>query len=48
VLEVNGAVDFSPEYDPGGDVHAAAMAGLVRLLAERRARRPEVVAALSG
>jgi [lysine-biosynthesis-protein LysW]--L-2-aminoadipate ligase len=48
VLEVNGAVDFSPEYDPGGDVHAAAMASLVRLLAERRARRPEVVAALSG
>jgi glutathione synthase/RimK-type ligase-like ATP-grasp enzyme len=48
VLEVNGAVDFSPEYDPGGAVHAAAMAALVRLLAERRARRPAVVAALSG
>jgi RimK family alpha-L-glutamate ligase len=30
VLELNGAVDFSPEYDPGGDVYAAAVVALVR------------------
>jgi RimK family alpha-L-glutamate ligase len=30
VLELNGAVDFSPEYDPGGDVYATAVGALVR------------------
>ncbi len=32
VLEVNGAVDFGPEYSPGGDVYAQAMRALTRKL----------------
>ena len=32
VLELNGAVDFSHEYDPGGDVYASAMRALVSRL----------------
>jgi [lysine-biosynthesis-protein LysW]--L-2-aminoadipate ligase len=32
VLELNGAVDFAHEYNPGGDVYAAAMRALVARL----------------
>jgi [lysine-biosynthesis-protein LysW]--L-2-aminoadipate ligase len=32
VLELNGAVDFAHEYDPGGDIFASAMAALTARL----------------
>jgi RimK family alpha-L-glutamate ligase len=37
VLEVNGAVDFSPLYARDGDVYAGAVLSLLRTVAERRA-----------
>ncbi len=36
VLELNGAVDFTRDYAPAGDVFAAALAGLARVAEARR------------
>jgi RimK family alpha-L-glutamate ligase len=39
VIEVNGAVDFGPEYAPAGDVYAHAMRALTRKLHHRGAHQ---------
>jgi RimK family alpha-L-glutamate ligase len=44
VIEVNGAVDFGPEYAPAGDVYAHAMRALARKLRHRELRRLTAVA----
>jgi hypothetical protein len=48
VLELNGAVDFSPAYAPRRDVFAAAMSAVVSRLWSERVLPLEPIEALSA